>query len=347
MALISCPECGRQVSDRAVSCPDCGCPISAAPAPVPVQQNNAEELSRLLTLARRAREGSDSKNAKRYYDQILDKDPGNWEAIFYTVYFEASECKIMNISGAANSVANCIYSTFAAISDLPNEADREEAAITVIQSATGIAGLFASSAKNHYNQFSTTTGAFNECAGRVVAAGNIYFEIESGLKKALPALEEVLTSHQKSFVSFLTANSKWYASSVLVGTQRRLDAEIAEKDPVYGAQKEKERKIAELQAQINSLDGQINGLVLERKANAGCLGGFFLTCGIVMLVIGAMLFSLTEEIWPFLVAVPELLIAIPLLRPTPSQAVIDENMVKKEQLLAQRRELQEKLDAIK
>ncbi len=27
MALINCPECGKQVSDLAVSCPGCGCPI--------------------------------------------------------------------------------------------------------------------------------------------------------------------------------------------------------------------------------------------------------------------------------------------------------------------------------
>jgi DNA-directed RNA polymerase subunit RPC12/RpoP len=27
MALISCPECGREISDRAVSCPGCGYPI--------------------------------------------------------------------------------------------------------------------------------------------------------------------------------------------------------------------------------------------------------------------------------------------------------------------------------
>lgn len=30
MALIQCPECGRQVSSRAASCPNCGCPIEAA-----------------------------------------------------------------------------------------------------------------------------------------------------------------------------------------------------------------------------------------------------------------------------------------------------------------------------
>lgn len=31
MALIRCPECGKEISDRAVSCPNCGCPIADAP----------------------------------------------------------------------------------------------------------------------------------------------------------------------------------------------------------------------------------------------------------------------------------------------------------------------------
>lgn len=29
MALIKCPECGREISDKAVSCPGCGCPITS------------------------------------------------------------------------------------------------------------------------------------------------------------------------------------------------------------------------------------------------------------------------------------------------------------------------------
>ena len=28
MALITCPECGREVSDRAKTCPNCGFPIT-------------------------------------------------------------------------------------------------------------------------------------------------------------------------------------------------------------------------------------------------------------------------------------------------------------------------------
>lgn len=28
MALINCPECGKEISDKAISCPSCGCPIN-------------------------------------------------------------------------------------------------------------------------------------------------------------------------------------------------------------------------------------------------------------------------------------------------------------------------------
>ena len=27
MALIKCPECGKEISDKAKTCPNCGCPI--------------------------------------------------------------------------------------------------------------------------------------------------------------------------------------------------------------------------------------------------------------------------------------------------------------------------------
>lgn len=27
MALIQCPDCGKQISSQAASCPNCGCPI--------------------------------------------------------------------------------------------------------------------------------------------------------------------------------------------------------------------------------------------------------------------------------------------------------------------------------
>lgn len=34
MALITCVECGRSVSDRADACPQCGCPVNNTPSPM-------------------------------------------------------------------------------------------------------------------------------------------------------------------------------------------------------------------------------------------------------------------------------------------------------------------------
>ena len=44
MALITCKECGKQVSDQAASCPHCGAPIKAA-APAQQQMNYQQQVA--------------------------------------------------------------------------------------------------------------------------------------------------------------------------------------------------------------------------------------------------------------------------------------------------------------
>lgn len=52
MALIKCPECGKEISDKAGQCPHCGYPIEQVTIPenesigqnrIPEQQNNIVE----------------------------------------------------------------------------------------------------------------------------------------------------------------------------------------------------------------------------------------------------------------------------------------------------------------
>ena len=43
MALMQCPECGGQVSDRAAACPHCGCPIQKLPQPEVTSQPERKE----------------------------------------------------------------------------------------------------------------------------------------------------------------------------------------------------------------------------------------------------------------------------------------------------------------
>ena len=37
MALIKCPDCGKQISDKAGACPNCGCPIANRPTTVKIR----------------------------------------------------------------------------------------------------------------------------------------------------------------------------------------------------------------------------------------------------------------------------------------------------------------------
>ena len=54
MALVSCTECGKQVSDKASSCPNCGAPIvsgsASAPAPPAAKASSSVSVRRIATL---------------------------------------------------------------------------------------------------------------------------------------------------------------------------------------------------------------------------------------------------------------------------------------------------------
>lgn len=39
MALVKCPECGKDVSSNAISCPNCGSPVPKKMVPVTIERN--------------------------------------------------------------------------------------------------------------------------------------------------------------------------------------------------------------------------------------------------------------------------------------------------------------------
>ena len=55
MALVTCSECGKQISDRAVACPGCGAPATrtmpatSAPPPSPIKQQDHSGTCRSYT----------------------------------------------------------------------------------------------------------------------------------------------------------------------------------------------------------------------------------------------------------------------------------------------------------
>ena len=70
MALIQCPECGRQVSDKARKCPHCGCPLEELEKKEPVKEKKKSEV-----LEKTPKEKKKLKQKDNYY---------NWYCTFIT-----------------------------------------------------------------------------------------------------------------------------------------------------------------------------------------------------------------------------------------------------------------------
>ena len=341
MALMNCPECGKQISDKALTCPDCGCPINATPAVS--APNIAEEVAKLLVLARRARSAQDSVNAKRCYDQILKKDPGNWEAIFYSVYFAAIECKVMHMVSAANSVASCMYSTFAAITDLTEAEERSDAIDNVVASALNIASFFLQNARRLYLEHPEFNDADSDRISRSVAAQGILAATDAALVSLLGDEQERIVAFRKNYLSFLNSNTVLFSEEI-----KRLERELAAVDSRFAERLRLQQQVESLTKEVEALNGEINA-VTASQLPAGCFGKFFSICGVISLILGILLMSLGGGAWPIYVAIPELILGsiLKVVEIRQNENEQNENNQKTAQLTAQRDQKLKELAAMR
>ena len=108
MALINCPECGKEVSSRALTCPVCGCPISSAE-----EQKPAIDVEKYLSLALDAIKSQNPDLVEKYCEQILQYDPNNakaWEYEARGLLFNSS-LKNNKVPQAINAAANAVNNT--------------------------------------------------------------------------------------------------------------------------------------------------------------------------------------------------------------------------------------------
>lgn len=200
-----------------------------------VKIDKTEETEKLLILARRAREDNNSENAEKYYGMVLQEDPNNWEAAFFQVYYQSMQCKILNISSAAYSVANSIDSTMRLIAQIQDEEEKSRALDTVITYSQHIASLLSDGAIKHYSQHSLVNGAFGECSNRVVAVKSIYEMLEKTLKSYFDKEDDRLLAVQKADFCFFFSSMKYFNANYLTTEAKRLSDEIKAKDPTYTA----------------------------------------------------------------------------------------------------------------
>lgn len=198
-----------------------------------VKVDKTEETEKLLVLARRAREENNSENAEKYYGLILQEDPNNWEASFFQVYYRAMQCKIMNISSAANSIANNVDSSMKLLSEVSDEEEKNNGLDTIVSYSKTIVDMLTSAAITHYFNHSTVNGALGECSNRVVSAYSIYRMLEQSFKTYYPSDIDRLVDLQKKQNYFLSGNAQFFNSNYRTTEITRLTNEIREKDASY------------------------------------------------------------------------------------------------------------------
>lgn len=117
-----------------------------------VKIDNADELSNLYKVARRAKDDNDRETAAKYYDMIMSKDPNSWEAVYYSVYYRSFNTKLANSLNATYSVKQVQRSVFLLIRDnVPNE-EKYRAVKEVRDKSLKFAEEFAKWAYDHYNE---------------------------------------------------------------------------------------------------------------------------------------------------------------------------------------------------
>lgn len=133
-----------------------------------VKIDNSDKHNNLYHLARRARLENDEVNAAKYYSLVLEDDPKNWEASFYSVYYSAIQTNIAGISSAAYRIAKCVPTTLLLIKEsIKNTDDIRNAVAAVVGSVHDAATALFGGAMSHYKQFPNVSNANNEKIERV------------------------------------------------------------------------------------------------------------------------------------------------------------------------------------
>lgn len=144
MALITCPECGKQVSDQAASCPGCGCPLKKN-APFDV------ELGRIKS------EGPAAKPVAKAVD--YDKDTLNTAKLVLGIL-----SLVMFLFVGFQSCSASLLTQLGQSSDLGGSAGSLLAVILLVCGILGIAG--------RRNRKATLTAGILYIVGGVLALPN-------------------------------------------------------------------------------------------------------------------------------------------------------------------------------
>lgn len=176
MKPLTCEMCGSTnllKQDGVFVCQSCGTKYSVEEAKKmmvegtvsvegTVKIDTSSELKNLYQIARRAKESNNSENAQKYYDMILVKDPNSWEASFYVGYFSAMQCKIGEISLAAQKVSDSYPAVVALIKANLSDDEQNNAIAEISNKIQELGNMLFNAAYSSYKDIDgTVRGQFS------------------------------------------------------------------------------------------------------------------------------------------------------------------------------------------
>lgn len=199
MKPLTCEMCGSTnllKQDGVFVCQSCGTKYSVEEAKKMMVEGTVEvqgtvkidtssELANLYQIARRAKESNNSENAQKYYDMILVKDPNSWEASFYVGYFSAMQCKIGEISLAAQKVTDSFAPTIELIKSHLSPEEKDKAIIEITEQSANLALMLFNAAYSQYEGIDGTVRSqfSGEYMNHCYCAANILFAWGEELNK--------------------------------------------------------------------------------------------------------------------------------------------------------------------
>lgn len=198
-----------------------------------VRIDKTDETEKLLALARRARGEENSENAAKYYGMVLQQNPDNWEANFFYIYYQAMNCRIIDITSAATSVACCVETTIQLIGKIDNAEEQDTALKIVVLYSGTIAELFSNAAKNHFSKTASVENSLIDCSQRVVHAYMILSQLGKHLKAQFKEKSDLILSVQKLCIAYIENNARFFNKKAREEYITRLSDEIRKVDSSY------------------------------------------------------------------------------------------------------------------
>ena len=175
---VKCPQCGADIqlddSREFGFCNYCGTKVMQDKILVEhsgsVKIDDSDKLQNLYKLARRARENNDSENAAKYYSTILTDNPDDWEANFFSSYYEAMSMKLFQYDSAVTKIRSASISALDIVKENLSGEELEKAVTDISGSVLSATTMLVGTAKSHYEQFSSASNSFGEYTHRAYGA---------------------------------------------------------------------------------------------------------------------------------------------------------------------------------